>query len=166
MLKTKSDVSMAQYSTAIYNIKQKPHLQQFFSSLPSLQSGSPSQRHFLWIHSPEPHCISLGEHLAGGVGLRPQRSGDSSDWSWQSTSSSHSQLLGMQVLFPQGTSLGPQEEGAQSCSSLPSPQSSSPLQTKLRETQRPLAQVNSRGAHVMLPKQEDTGKHLKWPSKE
>lgn len=125
--------------------------QQFFSSLPSLQSGSPSQRHFLCMHSPEPHCISLGEHLAGGVGLRPQRSGDSSDWSWQSTSSSHSQLLGMHVLFPQGTSLGPQEDGAQSCSSLPSPQSSSPLQTKLRDTQRPLAQVNSRGAHVMLP---------------
>lgn len=54
-------------------------------------------------------------------------------------------------MFPQGISLGLQEEGAQSCSSLPSPQSSSPLQTNLRETQRPLEQVNSRGAHVMLP---------------
>lgn len=57
-------------------------LRQFASSLPSLQSESPSHLHFLWIHSPELHCISLDEHLAGGVGLRPQRDGDSSDWSW------------------------------------------------------------------------------------
>lgn len=64
------------------------NLRQFFSSLPSLQSGSPSHLHFLCMHSPELHCTSLDEHLLGGVGF-PQRWGDSSDWSWQSTSSSH-----------------------------------------------------------------------------
>lgn len=57
------------------------YIRQLASSLPSLQSGSPSHLHFLWIHSPERHCISLDEHLAGGVGWRPQRDGDSSDWS-------------------------------------------------------------------------------------
>lgn len=57
------------------------YVRQLASSLPSLQSGSPSHLHFLWIHSPERHCISLDKHLAGGVGWRPQRVGDSSDWS-------------------------------------------------------------------------------------
>ena len=59
------------------------HIRQLASSLPSLQSGSPSHLHFLWMHSPERHCISLGEHLAGGVGWRPQWDGDSSDWSFR-----------------------------------------------------------------------------------
>lgn len=57
------------------------YIRQLASSLPSLQSGSPSHLHFLCMHSPERHCISLDEHLAGGVGWRPQRDGDSSDWS-------------------------------------------------------------------------------------
>ena len=57
------------------------YIRQLASSLPSLQSGSPSHRHFLWIQSPEWHCISLDEHFAGGVGWWPQREGDSSDWS-------------------------------------------------------------------------------------
>ena len=57
----------------------------------------------------------------------------------------------MQEALPHWNSLGPQEDGAQPTSSLPSPHSSSPLHTKLREMQRPLAHVNSLGAHVMLP---------------
>lgn len=70
---------------------------------------------------------------------------------WQSTSSSHTQLAGIQDEFPHWNSLGPQEDGAHSNSSEPSPQSSSPLHTKFREMQRPLAHVNSFGAQVMLP---------------
>lgn len=70
---------------------------------------------------------------------------------WQSTSSSHTQLAGMHDEFPHGNSLGPHEDGAHSTSSEPSPQSSSPLHTKLREMQRPLAHVNSFGAQVILP---------------
>lgn len=57
----------------------------------------------------------------------------------------------MQDEFPHWNSLGAQEDGAQSTSSEPSPQSSSLLHTKLREMQRPLAQVNSFGAQVMFP---------------
>lgn len=57
------------------------HLRQLASSVPSLQSRSPSQRHFLWMHSPLRHCMSLDAHLAGGVGWRPHWDGDSSDWS-------------------------------------------------------------------------------------
>lgn len=53
--------------------------------------------------------------------------------------------------FPHWNSLGPQEDGAHSTSSEPSPQSSSLLHTKFREMQRPLAHVNSFGAHVMFP---------------
>lgn len=73
------------------------HLRQLASSLPSLQSGSPSHLHFLWIHSPERHCISLVEHLAGGVGWRPQREGDSSDWSCAGQKNDQVSLQG--VLF-------------------------------------------------------------------
>lgn len=72
-------------------------------------------------------------------------------FTWQSTSSSQTQLAGMQDEFPHWNSLGAQEDGAQSSSSEPSLQSSSPLQTKLREMQRPLAQVNSFGAQVTFP---------------
>lgn len=70
---------------------------------------------------------------------------------WQSTSSSHTQLAGMHEVFPHWNSLGPQDDGAHSTSSEPSPQSSSLLHTKFREMQRPLAHVNSFGAQVMLP---------------
>lgn len=72
------------------------YIRQLASSLPSLQSGSPSHLHFLWIHSPERHCISLEEHLAGGVGWRPQRDGDSSDWSCRA----QSQEYNVWKLFP------------------------------------------------------------------
>lgn len=54
--------------------------------------------------------------------------------------------------FPHWNSLGPQEDGAHSTSSEPSPQSSSPLHTKFLEMQRLLAHVNSFGAQVMLPR--------------
>lgn len=73
-------------------------------------------------------------------------------FTWQSTSSSQTQLAGMQEEFPHWNSLGAQEDGAHATSSEPSPQSSSPLQTKLREMQRPLAHVNSFGAQVIFPK--------------
>lgn len=59
------------------------YVRQLASSVPSLQSRSPSHLHFLCIHSPLRHCISLDEHFAGGVGWRPQRDGDSSDWSYR-----------------------------------------------------------------------------------
>lgn len=71
---------------------------------------------------------------------------------WQSTSSSHTQLLGMQDEFPHWNSLGPQDDGAHSTSSVRSPHSSSPLHTKFLEMQRPLAHVNSFVAQVMLPR--------------
>lgn len=128
------------------------YLRQFISSLPSLQSASPSQRHFLWMHSPEPHCTSLGEHFTGGTGWRPHCSRDSSDWSEQSASSSHTQLIGIQVELLHWNSWTPQVGGAQSSSSLPSLQSSWPLQTKFLEMHCPLLQVNSAGLQVTLPK--------------
>lgn len=121
------------------------------SSLPSLQSGSPSHRHFLWMHSPEPHWISLAGHLKCITGWRPHCSRDSSDWSEQSASSSHVQLMGMQEEELHWNSRAPQDGGAQSSSSLPSLQSSWPLHTKFLEIQRPLEQVNSSELHVMLP---------------
>lgn len=88
------------------------HVRQLASSVPSLQSRSPSHLHFLCIHSPLRHCISLDEHLAGGVGWRPQRDGDSSDWSCredveqhhpQSLASLHFIPLGQrwEVIFPE-----------------------------------------------------------------
>lgn len=128
------------------------YLQQFISSLPSLQSASPSQRHFLWTHSPEPHCISLGIHVTVWIGWRPHCSRDSSDWSEQSASLSHTQLNGMQVPLLHWNSCAPQVGAAQSTSSLPSLQSSFPLQTKLLEMHCPLAQVNSTGLQVTLAK--------------
>lgn len=70
---------------------------------------------------------------------------------WQSTSSSHTQLAGIQEEFPHWNSLGAQEDREHSTSSELSPQSSSPLHTKFLEMQRPLAQVNSLGAQVMFP---------------
>lgn len=72
-------------------------------------------------------------------------------FTWQSTSSSQTQLAGMQDEFPHWNSLGAQEDGEHATSSEPSLQSSSPLQTKLREMQRPLAHVNSFGAQVIFP---------------
>lgn len=161
---TQSESWAASQCKLLVNTKYKkhPHLlkvtinpsysRQFLSSLPSLQSASPSQRHLGWIHSPEPHCISLAEHFTDGVGFLPQCSGDSSDWSWQSTSLSHTQPIGIHDALPHWNWFGPQEEGEQPNSSVPSPQSSSPLHTKFCETQRPLAQVNSRGEQVILPK--------------
>lgn len=121
------------------------------SSLPSLQSGSPSQRHFLWMHSPEPHCTSLAEHFTEGAGWRPHCSRDSSEWSEQSASSSHTQLRGMQVELLHWNSWTPQVGGAHSSSSLPSLQSSWPLQTKLLEIHCPLLHVKSDGLQVTLP---------------
>lgn len=68
----------------------------------------------------------------------------------------------MQDEFPHWNSLGAQEDGAHATSSEPSPQSSSLLHTKLREMQRPLAQVNSLGAQVMFPeKHQNIRKALK-----
>ena len=135
---------------------QESDLRQLTSSLPSLQSGSPSHRHFLWMHSPEPHWISLAGHLVWITGWRPHCSRDSSDWSEQSASSSHTQLMGMQEEVLHWNSWGPQVGGAQSSSSLPSLQSSWPLHMKFLEMQRPLEQVNSSELHVMLPiKRED-----------
>lgn len=127
------------------------YLRQLTSSLPSLQSGSPSHRHFLWMHSPEPHWISLAGHFVCIAGCRPHCSRDSSDWSEQSASSSHTQLRGMQEEVLHWNSCAPQVGGAQSSSSLPSSQSSWPLHTKFLETQRPLEQVNSSALQVMLP---------------
>lgn len=127
------------------------YVRQLTSSLPSLQSESPSHRHFLWMHSPEPHWISLAGHLVCITGWRPHSSMDSSDWSEQSASLSHTQLWGMQEEALHWNSWAPHDGGAQLSSSLPSLQSSWPLHTKFLEMQRPLEQVNSSALHVMLP---------------
>lgn len=127
------------------------NLRQFISSLLSLQSASPSQRHFLWMHSPEPQGISLREHLCGGSGWRPHCSRDSSEWSAQSASSSHTQFSGMQEEFLHWNSWAPHVAGGQFTSSLPSLQSLWLLQRKLIDTQRPLEQVNSAGLQVTFP---------------
>lgn len=137
------------------------YLRQLTSSLPSLQSGSPSHLHFLWMHSPEPHWISLVGHLVCITSWRPHSSRVSSDRSEQSTSLSHTQLRGMQKVVEvlHWNSWAPHVGGAQSSSSLPSLQSSWPLHTKFLEMQRPLEHVNSSALHVMLPiEKEDAEK--------
>ena len=66
------------------------------SSEPSVQSGSPSQCHESWIHSPSSlHWNSAGVHWSP-VSVMVQFSGFSSLWSWQSKSPSHIHLISIQ----------------------------------------------------------------------
>lgn len=130
------------------------HSPQFSSSLPSEQSLVLSQRQDWEMHRPSPHWNWKGPHEPDTWpgGLR-RAQGDSSRPSLQSTRPSHSLFLGRQ------TSVGPQEKPSQcwqEASSLPSPQWSSPSQSKSRAKQRALLQVNSSSLHRRGPVERDS----------
>lgn len=125
-------------------------LRQFVSSDLSLQSASPSHFQFMWTHSPLPHWNSpTGQRGFLGSVLRLQRSMDSSDLSLQSGSPSQLHSVGMHSESLQRNSCWPQVGAEHLCSSLPSPQSSSPSQTKIGATHFPLRHWKSLEGHAL-----------------
>lgn len=114
-------------------------LRQFASSDLSLQSASPSHFQFMWTHSPLPHWNSPTRQRGfWGSVLLLQRSMDSSDLSLQSGSPSQLHSAGIHSESLHRNSCWPQVGAEHFSSSLASPQSSSPSQTKIGATHFPL----------------------------